>query len=399
MIRIQDVFTPSTPSLGTHSVWAKRPLDETTFLRALNTPGRQLCVIGETGVGKTSLTMRLLRQAGRSHLVYSCARDTTALDVFEKTLDALRIAKKTGSSTAVSAGAKVIGSVLTFFTAETKTSLEKTWEEQPWSTKASKENVMDALLCTGTTLVIDDMEKIRDQDSKGILADCAKALSDRSELNSHAKLIFIGIAHDAADLLQLDTSIRSRISLQHVPTLGVDAIGDSLIGAGFNRLNLECDSGNLREIALLCCGLPKIAHMMGLHIAESTGPSQLRPKQIDNRHIARGIISAIREMTPEFQPDYVQAVRSNSKSQRLHKHILDIISCSPAEEVDNAFLSSELTKKLKKEVLVKHFATAVSQLKSQKRGCILHDGSTRGTHRFTSRLMKSYVFLHYKIAE
>jgi hypothetical protein len=272
-----------------------------------------------------------------------------------------------------------------------RSALKDQVEQTPWSEKVSKENVIDGLLSTGMTLVIDDMEKMHCPTSKGLLADCAKALSDRANVNPEARIIFVGIAKNASEILDLDASIKSRLSLQRIPVIDSKAVQQFLFEEGFRRLGLRCGANYVFALSNYCFGLPKIAHMLGFHIA--TRAKNNNEEMVSSESLRDGIIDAIQEMTPEFEPDLLHAIRSNSKSKKYCKHILEIIAENTSEEVDNRYIAKKLSERLHTTIVPADFSSWVSFLKKPERRNILQNGEARGTHKFTSRLMKSYVYL------
>lgn len=384
----EEIFRPSDPSVEQNSLWAPRPSDERNFQNALKIRGRQICVFGETGVGKTSLVGRLLQQMGKSHLQYSCDRTTTATDLFGRALDALKHLRQEALKKKTSVTSKFVGSLYAFFSAETQLQLAQEWEERPWSSSAAKENLIEALIKTGTILIIDDLEKIEDHQSKGVLADCAKALSDRARVNPDARIIFVGIAHDANELLKLDASIKSRLALLGIPTMPQRSLRDLLL-EGFLKLGLRCHPAHADRLATLSCGLPKVAHMLGLHVAREAIAAE--SKEITRQLGFNGILEALHEMRAEFDIDLKRATRCNASSPEWHRNILEIIASSSKDDVGVEELALGLSDTYSKPVRPAQFRNYLSQLKTRDRGSMLVNGQHRGTYKFRSRLMMCYV--------
>src|SRR5690349_3184230 len=84
-MRAFDVFTPGRPA-GVNFV--DRRTVNNRLVDALQTPGKQLIVYGETGSGKSSLVQKKLEQIYEGHVTTRCSATMTfqhlLLDAFDK---------------------------------------------------------------------------------------------------------------------------------------------------------------------------------------------------------------------------------------------------------------------------------------------------------------------------
>ena len=129
-------------------------------------------------------------------------------------------------------------------------------------------HITDVLLEKKVNLIIDDFEKIKSKTTKAAIANLAKNLSDSSNNNKSPRVIVIGIADTADDLIEGDMSIASRLHPLHLPRMAAEELTQILI-KGFTELKINIPTSTSKEVSSLLGGFPKYAHAIGLELSRS----------------------------------------------------------------------------------------------------------------------------------
>ena len=262
----EDVFTPASPAVGS-VVYTHRKGPEFTFRDILQERGAQCLIFGDSGIGKTSFVLTELRQRQIDHIRIQCTNRMTWSNISQEILRTLKegIAKKK-----VSKEAQKTGVSLDVFIAGFKTGGDsaEAIERELGGDIGSVSHITDVLLRKKIHLIIDDFEKVKSNPTKAAISNLAKNLSDSSRSRRSPRVIVIGIADTADDLIEGDMSIASRLQALHLPRMATEELA-SIFSKGFRQLKVNIPYSHSKALAGLLGGFPKYAHALGLALSRA----------------------------------------------------------------------------------------------------------------------------------
>jgi AAA domain len=119
---------------------------------------------------------------------------------------------------------------------------------------------LNSLIC-----VIDELDRIVDPETRTMLADTIKQLSDRT-----VPLLFllIGVSDNLEQLLGQHPSIQRALVSLPLPLLSDEEIGD-IVEKGAKEAGLTFPGELVSAIVTICRGMPYLAHVLGLRVAQA----------------------------------------------------------------------------------------------------------------------------------
>jgi Cdc6-like AAA superfamily ATPase len=232
--RLGKVFTPSTP-INRRAAFAGRFSQIMQITAAVNQPGRHIVLYGERGVGKTSLAnvlSELLVPTESSFRDYAvrinCSVDDTFASVWVRILRELHI--------------EVPGS---------------------WALGQPSPDEIRQILAgvdPPMVIVIDEYDRLDDDNALSLMADTIKALSDHTVAT---KLVLVGVSDSIEQLIGEHESVRRALEEVAMPRMERKEIAELIID-GYREVDMRIDDPALGRIARLAEGLPTYAHALSL---------------------------------------------------------------------------------------------------------------------------------------
>ena len=386
-------FTPTIPAVHNY---VNREKEDEEFYSALLQPGLQIIVYGPTGVGKTSMVWSALEKHKLNYLMFPFDNTITKDNLCSKIMNKLGFEKKTqetvtnekGLSGEVSGGATFWS--LVSFKGKLGANGKKvnTSVRVPYFSDADVDAVVDALHSTGCILYFDDLEKVRDDEIRLMIAHMGKKLSDKAALEfSGAKIIYAGISQEVGKLITLDSSLRARLADQIMSPLKDGQIKE-ILELGWGHSGFLFSNIDLDKIVRLCCGYARYAHWIGQEAA-------INAVRNDRNEIADGDIDfALDVIIRKYQDDYQSRFdeATNHKSGlRIRERILFAIALSPDIEVHNDFIFKTVSELAGQKLEANQISGPLGELKKESRGKILEQGRVTGYHRFRDLMIKPYI--------
>jgi len=262
----EEVFTPASPAVDS-IVYTHRRKSELTFRKILQERGTQCLIFGDSAIGKTSFVLTELRQRKINHIRIQCTNKMTWNNISQEILRTLEegiATKKT--STETGKGEVSLNVYIAKFKAGAD-SVDAT-ESELGGDIGTVPHITDILLRKKVNLIIDDFEKINSKSTKAAISNLAKSLSDSSRSRQSPRLIVIGIADTADDLIEGDMSIGSRLYSLNLPRMHTEELAQ-ILSKGFTELKIDIPRRISREVSKLLGGFPKYAHAIGLELSRS----------------------------------------------------------------------------------------------------------------------------------
>ncbi len=381
---LPSAFNPSGP-ISTKDMFKGRNQQISDSLDALFQPNQHLIIIGERGVGKSSLAniiYHLIVSFGQKVPNYwygkvNCGKRETFTGLWKEAFRSVRFTQETrpvGFVSETNPGHKVT---------YTLTDLLSESEFTP-------ARIVSIIRDNPGVWIFDEFNTLVRREAQPF-ADLVKALSDAG---SKAKIILVGVADSLSALIEDHSSIDRSIRQILMPRMTQPELREILEGAE-NITGMKFIEESKAEIIGLSQGLPYFVHQVGLYSAREA----LKQMKWDivPHDISAGIVEALRTSEESIREAYRLAIHSR-KPDALYAHVL--LACALASKDPYGFFKQAdvvhpLSTIRGKRIVPGVFAAHLSAFCSTERGHIL---SRRGSqqnyvYRFTNPLLQPYTIM------
>lgn len=360
---VAKVFTPGAP-IDSIALFAGRTAQVLDVINAVSQRGQHVMLYGERGVGKTSLANVLT-------------------DIFaDKQLQHL-------DSAGVNCDSKD-----TFYSLWRKAlaELDLEVEDDAYAGKPSPEDVRHELehLPRRTLVVIDELDRLEDNDALSLLADTVKTLSDHSV---QATLVLVGVADSIDQLIGDHRSVTRALVQVHMPRMSRSELAE-VIDNGLNQVRLEIEPDARIRIAQLSEGLPYYTHLLSLHSAQHA-------IIYDRDEITQGDVHAAIELSVQkvqhsIRKAHQDATRSPQKDNLL-AHVLLACALAPKDEFGfftAASVRDPMSRIRGKAYDIPAFAKHLKRFSDGPARVLVKEGEPRKfVYRFEDPLLQPFVIL------
>src|ERR1700730_13956360 len=256
---LQQTLSPTTPIRSPeHLRGREKKLED--IRRALVQPGRSVFVYGDRGVGKTSLAQTAAfehQSASKGPVLIGCDASSTFGRVAQQIttrllgLDANLIKLSNQQKGGVTASGLSV-------------ELQRAIEKGPVPVPNSVDEAINMLLQAANhhsaqpVIVIDEFERLKDDDQRALFADLIKQTGDQS---MPFKLIFCGVASSLGELLDAHHSCYRylvTIELERLPA----APRFEIVVEASKAFSVEVEASSLGRISAISDGFPHYIHLI-----------------------------------------------------------------------------------------------------------------------------------------
>lgn len=363
----------------------RRRIDQLNqIIDVINQKGQHAIIFGERGVGKTSL----------ANIITKILNDTPssghrAVLTRRKNCDV--------TDTFVSIWKKLLGDITVPYR-ETPIGFAKTPElgESPIASRLNDEmtpdticSLLDYLADRHPIFIIDEFDRITDQEVKTTLADTIKMLSDHA---IRATVIIVGVADSVDQLIREHQSIERALAQVKMPRMSNAELEDIVL-KGLGILDMTIEKEALGYISVLSQGLPHYTHLLALHSARKA--IEGRSRSISLANVGAAITKAIEQAQATTSSAYHRAV-SSPRKDNIFRQVL--LACALAKTDSlGYFAAADVTKPLNmimgKEYDIPGFSRHLNAFCEPERGPMLQKiGRERKFRfRFVNPLMQPYI--------
>lgn len=276
---VEQVFTPSSPASITY---IERRDISSRFVRGLRTPGTQIIVYGATGSGKSTMLINNIVDVFNRYILTTCYSGLSFERLLMLAVDELDVfyeaEEKAGDANTVSGSflTSILGISVGVET-QKDNSVEKT-SKRIISPQISLTRLAKYLRKLNCCWVLEDFHKLDDKE-KQILAEAMKVFVNLSTSHSQAKMILVGAAETARQVLDYTDEMKNRVIEVPVPLMSNNEL-EKIVKKGELALNVNFSPYFIRNTITMASGLPGICHKMCLLGCYSLGISSTNESNI-----------------------------------------------------------------------------------------------------------------------
>lgn len=355
---------------------------------ALRTPGKQLVIYGETGSGKTTLLSKKLEELYSGQITTRCHASLTfdqlLLDAFDQ-LDQYYIE---GRKEAVDK--RVSASVVTSFSrirasidSERKLS-ESQDERRVIPPQLTPQRLGELLGAQGLCWILEDFHKMGDEHKKP-LAQVFKVFSDLSVEYPEVKIVAVGAANTAHEVVQYDPEMGNRVSELQVPLMNDEELLEILTN-GQKLLNIDL-TAVAESIVRYSTGLASACHQLALNLCLEKNVLATERQRVVFVQVDLGLALAryVAESSDTLKTAFDRALKRH-KVRRYDntRLILTALASGPLE----GMLHAEILAKIRQTnsgYPPGNLTNYIDQLTTEDRGVVVRRAAD-GRYRYTSPL-------------
>ena len=310
---LKDVFTPTTAATLNY---LHREGIENQIKSSLTQPGKQLILYGHSGSGKTTIWRSLFKELELNPIITNCSKDTTFDKLMLTAFDKLNpyfvykkdISKSLSKKIDFSTEYSIIKNQISANLNSTNTvSIQRLLPPQ-----LTPQKLAELLGASNVIWVIEDFHKL-DIDNKQKLADILKIFVDISNDYPNTKILCIGAADTAHEIIQLDSNLKNRVDEIHVPLLNDEEI-KQIVERGCELLNITMSTDLVDKIVYYSYRLASIAHQMCYVMCSSNGieaEKVISKIEIDDEKFSIAVKDYINSNSDTFKSVYYESTKES----------------------------------------------------------------------------------------
>ncbi len=392
---VTHCFSPGTP-ISRRDLFAGRSDQIGRGIDAVYQRGTHAIIFGERGVGKTSLANCLAdflpnpredpnAEPGFLTPRVNCTSSSTYESIWREVFTKIALTQRLQQ---IGFAGKVNEELVSYADALPATFGPS--EVQHLLDLASREKQL--------IVAIDEFDNIRDPETKRLMADTIKALSDHAV---DVTILLVGIGDTVDALIAEHQSIARCLRQIPMPRMDFDDVR-AVVQTGVNRFNVICQDfpltptqDALAVVATLSRGMPHYAHLLAQQacVAAITRGEQ----ELTRDHVLNGTQRALDGVKQYVLSAYVTATYSAHKNA-LHRDVLTAAAITPTDPL-GFFAPGDVTKPLSavagRPVRLSTFIKHLNEFSKPERANVLErkGEAWKCRFRFSDPLMQPYVVI------
>ncbi len=390
LARCEMVFHPFAP-IDVPEFFAGRR----EYIRRLQTelaaPGRHVAIIGERGVGKTSLAQLAYhfvgRDEGHTHFV-RCTRKSTFDTIFADVLASAGI-EVILNGVESETDRDVRAGIYQFGISGAKR-VRKTYRRLEPQREVTIRLLLEQLGDEPHLVIIDEFDRVEDVQTHARLAETIKHFSDA---RAETKFIVVGVADTLSGLIREHESLMRSVAQIRLERMSDDEL-DEILERAEQTLPVRFVPELRRRIVRLADGFPYFVHLIGRHAAlaaaEVLRASPADVPQIAEPQYAQGLHDALQNAEPTLEEQYENAVATTRRPSQRFALILRAMALAEDPVLPVRQIAANMEFFTARRVSPNSLSYALSELVSERRGHVL-TRVREGQYRFSNPLMRPYL--------
>jgi DNA polymerase III delta prime subunit len=368
-------FTPGQP-INEADLFAGRSEQIQNLKDTALEPGKHGLIYGERGVGKTSIANIFYRDLNTELRPVLAVR--VNCDTFDDFVSLWRkVFRRIKYSDSVNGSEK--------------------WADQSYTNDISLDNVQIELSTFNENqrpiIILDEFDRITDENCKILITDLIKALSDYSV---NCTVIIVGVAKSVTDLLKGHESIARALRQVRMPRMSQEEMSQIVL-TRLRRTRMRIDDDALWRITFFSSGLPFYTHSLGKYSALcAITQKRLQIREVD---VFEAMLPCINDVDFSIKESYVRATERIYRKDNIFKQVLAgcaLAEVDPLGEFNAAKVEKPLSAIMGDIYKTQSFAFHLNELSKPARGRILSRSGERRTYklRFVDPLMQPYIVMN-----
>ncbi len=296
---LREAFTPTRPKQQLNSLFIGRTDTMKRIISAIEEERAHVILFGDRGRGKTSVANaieKIAGQAGYLSLKLTCSAELSFEDIFRHFL------KKIPSTYYRS------GVDNPFAARRSFSSFNELLPEGTFSVTELNE-VLSGIHATHVLLILDEYDRVTDEDFRNKLAELFKNLTDSS---IPVTLLVVGVAENLDQLLGKHPSIQRSLVPVHLPLMSDQEIA-RLLQAGAENAGIAFAPEVVERIGSFVRGLPYYAQLLGLHAARSA--VSRGSTTVEREDLAYAVARCLQEAERGIVDSYARALAAERRAE------------------------------------------------------------------------------------
>lgn len=247
-------------------------------------------------------------------------------------------------------------------------------------------------LDASTLVVIDELDRLEDNDALSLLADTIKALSEHSVA---VTLVLVGVADSVDELIGDHLSIERALTQVHMPRMSIGEL-EEIVDKGLAKVALSIIRQAKRRIARLSEGLPHYTHLLSLHASQraiADGRTEIREIDVD-----RAIGLAAQKAQQSIRTAFEKATRSPRNGTLFAEALLAcaLAPKGPLGHFTAGAVREPMASIVGSPVEISKFNRHLNAFSGDERGQVLERSGEprRWFYRFRNPLLQPFVILN-----
>lgn len=395
---LEEVFTPSKPA---DVSFVERKEINRRVDRAIRTSGKQIIIYGFSGVGKTTLLFKKLKQFDLKYIKTSCITGMTIQDIVVDAFNQLEVfypyQKEEIETNSVGGNLEASFWILKAgLKAETKAD-SKFSQKRAVELPITPQTLAKFIGSANLVWVIEDFHKIEESHKKQ-MAQIMKVFMDASVEFPNLKIIALGAVNSAREVVQYDSEMKSRISELEVSLMSHDNL-KRIIETGEKFLNIKFSDSVTNRIVTYSSGLPAVTHQLCLLLCELNDITKTQSNftRIQSQLFNEAMIEYVEENSDSLKAIFEQATKI--AHIRKNENPVDLLGYIITLEKDN-FNIAELKESIQKANINyrgNNLKKYIDEFTEPTRSEILRYNENHNTYYFSNPFIKAYVQCSLKI--
>lgn len=391
--RCRQAFTPFAPIELPDFFAGRRDIIERVE-DELRSPGRQVAIFGERGVGKTSLATLLyfftpLFDDARVHIV-RCTTDDDFDSIIGQFLS--HFGQDMALDTLERSRRGEIGVEGRGFGFRRAREERQTFRRLSDARSASTARLLEAFKDAGCLLIIDEYDRVEDTSTHRRFAEVVKAFSDA---RSNSKIVIVGVAGTLTELVGQHQSLSRSLAQIRLDRMSFKELTE-ILKRGERRTEVRFSDWVAERIVRLADGFPQYVHLIALYasleairvLLDNPDATQIT---VGDEEYHRGLERAIAASEHSLVEAYETATVTTRKKSDIYEIILKAMAMTAEPVVQVRELAEKASEMAGEPVKPGRLSTPLGNL-TKGRGQVLTKVRD-GYYRFTNPMLKAYVRL------